>query len=116
MTNRTSKSNIDWLGKSFQSGHVNVSLNGKKVGEVAIENGSFQIDLPDNLKASIAVDKLPSKMKELSIAHSISRILSSLGLRIDVHENGKEIASLGKGVHSLLGNVKLKISRLKKIM
>ncbi len=116
MKNKTSKPGIDWIGKSFQTGHVNVSVNGKKVGDVTLEHGLLKIDILADLKTTIPMNKVPSKMKELSIAHSISRFFSSIGLRIDVWEDGKEIASLGKGVHSLLGNVKLKVSRLRKIM
>ena len=116
MKNKTRKPDISWIGKSFQAGNVKVSLNGKKVGEVTVVDGSFQIDIPENIKSNVPIDKLPSRMKELSIAHHISRFLSYIGLRVDVLENGKELVSLGKGVHSLLGNVKLKITRLRKIM
>lgn len=116
MKRKASKTDLTWIGDSLQSGNVKVSINGNKVGDVSIENGRVNVDIPKTLIIDMPVKKFPSKMKELSVAHYLSKFLSILGLRIDVKEQGQELASLGKGVHSILGNVKLKISRLKKLM
>ena len=116
MKDRASKTDLTWIGDSLQSGKVKVSVNGNRVGDVSIDKGRVNIDIPKTLTIDMPVKKFPSKMKELSIAHHMSHFLSILGLRIDVKEEGQELASLGKGVHSILGNVKLKISRLKKLM
>lgn len=116
MKDRASKTDLTWIGDSLQSGNVKVSINGNRVGDVSIAKGRVDIDIPKTLTVDIPVKKFPSKMKELSIAHHISHFLSILGLRIDVKEEGQELASFGNGVHSILGNVKLKISRLKKLM
>lgn len=117
MKNRTNKHNeLNFVGSSLQSGHVQVSLNGKKIGDVSIANGIVGVDVPNDFLVNFPVNKFPSKFKELSLAHKMSRIFSTLGLKIDMTEDGEELASLGKGVHSLLGNVKLKISRLRKFM
>ncbi len=107
---------MEWIGRSFQSGSLRVSLNGKPLGDIAVEKGSFKVDVSKNLFDNLPLDRFPSKMKELSLSHHLSRFLSSLGMRVDIDEDGEELASLGKGVHSVLGNVKLKVLRLKKLM
>ncbi len=100
----------------IQSGKVDIAVNGKHVVTMDATDNNVTARLANEEQIKNIVRLIPRRAKHLRFLHRISALMDRMGIYLEICDAGGTIMELGKGAHSILGNVKIKMSRIRRII
>lgn len=105
-------------GKIFShiSGSLTVIINGKEFSRIRFVDSSMELSLLSEKLSSSMIKVVPKEARKLSFLRRISKLLAKLGLTVIISDNRGELMVIGYKVHSVLGDVKIKVLRLRKYL
>jgi hypothetical protein len=100
----------------IRSGKVDVIVNGTPLATVESEDNQVSVKLLNDDEIKHLVKMIPHGARHLKLVHRISAYIEKTGFSLDINDSSGSILKLGKGAHSVLGNVKVKMSRIRRII
>jgi hypothetical protein len=99
-----------------QSGKIEIAVNGIPLAVVDTVNNQVSVKLLNEDEIKHLVKIIPRSARHLKVLHRVSAFAERLGFSMDLNDSSGSILKLGKGAHSVLGNVKVKMSRIRRIV
>jgi hypothetical protein len=99
----------------IQSGSVKVSVNGTELVTVKCDYNNFEIDIADEKAVKKHASIIPRKLRHLKVLHELSALLDRNGISVSINDDSGLIIKVGKGAKSVLGNVHIKLTRIRRI-
>jgi|GEM_PF-6604588 hypothetical protein len=105
-------------GKIFSriSGSITVIINGKEFSRISFVDSSMELTLLDEKLSSSFIKVVPKEAKKLSFLRRISKLIAKLGITVNISDSRGELMVIGYKTHSILGDVKIKVMRLRKYL
>ena len=100
----------------IQSGKIDIAVNGIPMAVVDTVNNQVSVKLLNEEEIKHLVKIVPRSARHLKFLHRVSALTERLGFSLDLNDSSGSILKLGKGAHSVLGNVKVKMSRIRRIV
>ena len=100
----------------IQSGKIDIAVNGIPLAVVDTVNNQVSVKLLNEEEIKHLVKIIPRSARHLKFLHRVSALTEKLGFSLDLNDSSGSIVKMGKGVHSVLGNVKVKMTRIRRIM
>ncbi len=97
-------------------GKAKVAVNGVPFSSVELTGESIIINIENGDTFTRILSILPKKALKLSILHKSSGLLKKLGIKVEIDDSNGELIVMGRGVHSILGGVKVKALKLRKYL
>ncbi|MCL4451799.1 MAG: hypothetical protein M1327_04145 [Candidatus Thermoplasmatota archaeon] len=110
--------NLPIAGKIFSriSGSITVIVNGNEFSKIRFVDSSMELSLLNDKLSSSLIRVVPKEARKLSFLRRISKILAKLGITVIIKDGKGELMVIGYKVHSVLGDVKIKVLRLRKYL
>jgi hypothetical protein len=110
--------NLPIAGKIFSgiSGTITVNINGKEFSRISFVDSSMELMLLNEKLSSSFIRVVPKDTRKLSFLRRISKFLAKLGITVSISDSKGELMVIGYKVHSVLGDVKIKVLRLRKYL
>ncbi len=96
------------------SGKIHINLNERDFADLDFSGNTVQLSVKNPAMFKRIFLLIPKEERRLSHIHRISRIISRFGLTFEIHDSKGLLMKMGKGAHSLLGNVEVKLLRIRK--
>ena len=100
----------------IQSGKIDIAVNGIPMAVVDTVNNQVSVKLLNEEEIKHLVKIVPRSARHLKFLHRVSALTEKLGFSLDLNDSSGSILKLGKGARSVLGNVKVKMSRIRRIV
>ena len=105
-------------GKIFSriSGSITVIVNGSEFSKISFVDSSMELSLLNDKLSSSLIMVVPKGARKLSFLRRISKLLANLGISVIIKDSKGELMVIGYKVHSVFGDVKIKVLRLRKYL
>ncbi|MEM0157849.1 MAG: hypothetical protein QXN26_07325 [Thermoplasmataceae archaeon] len=100
----------------LQSGKIDIAVNGIPTAALVAMDNHVTVNLINEDEIKHIVRAIPRGAKHLKYLHRISAMVEKAGISLDLTDSSGSIMQLGKSAHSILGNVKIKMSRIRRIL
>lgn len=98
------------------SGSIVMKKDGSDFLKIDINDSNVTVSIIDDKLLKDNLKQLPAAVKKLKVLHKISNILNVLGITLELKYKNESIIKMGKGIKSLIGNVKVHILRVKEFI
>lgn len=96
------------------SGKIQIILNREDFADLTFSGNAAKLTVKNPGIFKRIFFLIPKKERKLSHIHRISKIVSRFGLVFEIDDSRGLLMRMGNGVHSLLGNVEIKLLRIRK--
>ena len=100
----------------IRSGKIDIAVNGVPLAVVETANNQVSVKLLNEEEIKHLLKVIPRSARHLKFLHRASALTEKLGFSLEINDASGSILKLGKGAHSVLGNVKVKMSRIRRIV
>lgn len=98
------------------SGSVLIRKDGNDFAKMDINNSNITVSIINDKLLKDDLKKLPAGVKKLKVLHKMSKFLNLLGITLELNYKNESIIKMGKGIKSIMGNVKVHLLRLREII
>ncbi|WP_393972048.1 hypothetical protein OXIME_000651 [Oxyplasma meridianum] len=116
MKNQNNNAIAHFSSNLLNSGSLSIKFNGEAFARVNLNQGDVDILLENGERAKKLSKVMPHSLKKMKTMHLISRITAKIGITVTVSDQKGLILKLGRGVHSIMGNFEVKITRIGKYL
>ena len=100
----------------IRSGKIDIAVHGVPLAVVETANNQVSVKLLNEEEIKHLLKVIPRSARHLKFLHRASALTEKLGFSLEINDASGSILKLGKGAHSVLGNVKVKMSRIRRIV
>ncbi|MFG1520200.1 MAG: hypothetical protein AAE977_07010 [Thermoplasmataceae archaeon] len=107
---------VSVASRSLKSGNVRVSLDRKPLIEIKFGDRFAGITLNDRDNVRRIYHTIPKSDERFSTVKRIANILKNHGYLLEIRTDKALLLELGRGVHSITGDLKVKLLEMRKYL
>lgn len=106
---KSSANKLNLLLGVFSSGSLRIRVEGFSLGDLRFTRDGIVIDLAERKEVRSLSKKLPKNLKSLSFLKQVSSFMNRLNISMEMRDRKGTVIGLGKGHHSMIGNLNVKL-------
>ena len=95
-------------------GSVSMRINSKDFANITADGTGISVTFTNPGYLKELAGKAPHQMKRITFLRHLSAFMFHMGLTLMVNDERGEIVSMGKGIHGILGHLKVSLLRARK--
>lgn len=95
------------LLKSLKAGKATIRFLRGETLEITVSGNNISVNLEEPGTHLERLMSVRSRITEIKFLRGLSRLLHKSSIRLEIYRNRRKIVSMGRGIHSLLGNEKV---------